>query len=161
MPGRYLSLTSTMGERIQLTLEIPHLVQTSRGLNTQGARSNAYTGAKLRFINNWHGRNLLTFPQFEIGGTRARCKRDSTQRGRVQRQFDTRRNCIRYNSCDFHAKRRMWSPRSRDEIGNRRPLNHFRNKLTMLSASGIGIPGAQTRISAVPCSAPQKTTASA
>jgi hypothetical protein len=58
-----------VGQRLQLTVEIPYLVETAPGQTTQRAWSNAFAGAKFRFLDNWHGWNVSTFPQFEIGGS--------------------------------------------------------------------------------------------
>jgi hypothetical protein len=59
-----------IGDRIQLTYEVPFTVQTAPGQPTQSAWSNAFAGVKWRFWD--HGENswqISIFPQFETGSS--------------------------------------------------------------------------------------------
>jgi hypothetical protein len=57
-----------VGDRIQLTLEIPYVVQTSSGQGVESGWSNAYPGVKWRFLDQGEdGWQVSTFPQIEVG----------------------------------------------------------------------------------------------
>jgi hypothetical protein len=59
-----------VGDRIQLTYEIPYVLQTRDGAPTASAWSNAYPGVKWRFFDEGEdGWQLSTFPQFETAGS--------------------------------------------------------------------------------------------
>jgi hypothetical protein len=57
-----------MGKTIQLTFEVPYVLQTLPKPFANGW-SNAYPGVKWRFIDDKNGWNVSIFPQFELGGT--------------------------------------------------------------------------------------------
>ncbi|HUO35736.1 MAG TPA: hypothetical protein VMU43_12165 [Candidatus Acidoferrum sp.] len=57
-----------VGERIQLTVQVPFVLQNSNGQNLQSGWGNAFPGVKWRFLDNWHGWNVSTFPQIEVTG---------------------------------------------------------------------------------------------
>lgn len=57
-----------VGAAIQLTLEVPYVLQTEPQPFSNGW-SNAYPGVKWRFIDNKKGWNVSIFPQFELNGT--------------------------------------------------------------------------------------------
>jgi hypothetical protein len=55
-----------VGERIQLTCEVPYVVQTADGRPSASAWSNALPGVKWRFFDQGEGGwQISTFPQFE------------------------------------------------------------------------------------------------
>jgi hypothetical protein len=63
-----------LGERIQLTYEVPYVPQTSTHAPLQSGRSNAYPGIKWRFLDQREeGWQMSIFPQLETaGGAHAR-----------------------------------------------------------------------------------------
>ena len=64
-----------LGERIQLTYEVPYVVQNSSGQPVQTGWSNGFPGVKWRFLQQDHGGwNISTFPQLEIHGPQASVK---------------------------------------------------------------------------------------
>jgi hypothetical protein len=59
-----------VGDRIQLTYEIPYVLQTRDGAPTETGWSNAYPGLKWRFFDAGEGGwQLSTFPQFETAAS--------------------------------------------------------------------------------------------
>jgi hypothetical protein len=65
-----IDLNFGIGDRIQLTYEVPYILQTSTGQPRQTGWSNAFPGVKWRFIDRGEGGwQLSTFPQIEIGGS--------------------------------------------------------------------------------------------
>ncbi|MGC1389308.1 MAG: hypothetical protein WA807_14955 [Steroidobacteraceae bacterium] len=64
-----IDLNYGLGERFQLTYEIPYVLQDRSGQPMQSGWSNGYPGVKWRFLDQgedgWH---LSTFPQVEIAG---------------------------------------------------------------------------------------------
>jgi hypothetical protein len=59
-----------LGERIQLTYEIPYVVQNRDGEAAGGGWSNAYPGLKWRFFDQGEGGwQISTFPQFETAAS--------------------------------------------------------------------------------------------
>jgi hypothetical protein len=67
-----IDLNYGLGKRIQLTYEIPYIVQTSTGQPLQTGWSNAYPGVKWRFFDQGEGGwQLSTFPQIETSGSAA------------------------------------------------------------------------------------------
>jgi len=53
-----------LGDRIQLTYEMPYIVQTSAGQPLQTGWGNAYPGVKWRFLDQGEGGwQISTFPQ--------------------------------------------------------------------------------------------------
>lgn len=65
-----IDLNFGVGDRIQLTYEIPYAVQTSSGQPDQTGWSNALTGVKWRFWDQGEdGWQMSTFPQIETGGS--------------------------------------------------------------------------------------------
>jgi len=66
-----IDLNFGLGERIQLTYEIPYVLQASTGLPTQSGWSNGYPGIKWRFVDGGEdGWQLSTFPQVETAASR-------------------------------------------------------------------------------------------
>ncbi|MGA8144244.1 MAG: hypothetical protein WB987_10180 [Candidatus Acidiferrales bacterium] len=58
-----------LGDRIQLTYEVPFVLQTNSEHSSQIGWSNALAGAKWRFYeNDKSGWAISTFPQFEVAG---------------------------------------------------------------------------------------------
>jgi hypothetical protein len=57
-----------VGSTIQLTFEVPYVLQTVPGQNTNSAFSNSFAGVKWRFIDNQNGWNVSMFPQLELNG---------------------------------------------------------------------------------------------
>jgi hypothetical protein len=64
-----LDINYGLGQRIQLTLEIPYVLATAPAQPRATGWSNAFPGVKWRFIDNKRGWNISTFPQLETGGT--------------------------------------------------------------------------------------------
>src|SRR5580692_3881012 len=65
-----IDLNFGLGDRIQLTYEIPYVLQASDGEPLRGAWSNAYPGVKWRFLDQGEdGWQLSTFPQVETGAS--------------------------------------------------------------------------------------------
>ena len=59
-----------IGDRIQLTYEVPYILQTSTGQPQQTGWSNAYPGVKWRFFDQGEGGwQISTFPQIETSGS--------------------------------------------------------------------------------------------
>lgn len=58
-----------VGQRIQLTLEVPFVFQTVPGQALNTGWSNAFPGVKYRFVDNFHGWNVSVFPQWEVPGS--------------------------------------------------------------------------------------------
>jgi len=60
-----------VGDRIQLTYEIPFVFQSPAGQPTQTGWGNDYYGVKWRFLDEGEGGlQVSTFPQVEMGGSR-------------------------------------------------------------------------------------------
>jgi hypothetical protein len=65
-----IDLNFGVGDRIQLTYEIPYVVQTRDGQVSASGWSNAYPGLKWRFFEQGEGGwAVSTFPQFETAGS--------------------------------------------------------------------------------------------
>ena len=65
-----IDLNFGVGDRIQLTYEIPYVLQSATGQPTQTGWSNDYYGVKWRFVDEGEGGlQVSTFPQVEMGGT--------------------------------------------------------------------------------------------
>jgi hypothetical protein len=66
-----------LGDRVQLTYEVPYVVLTRSDAPTTSGWSNAYPGLKWRFFDQGEGGwQLSTFPQFETAGSAAAQRRD-------------------------------------------------------------------------------------
>jgi hypothetical protein len=63
-----IDLNYGVGSRIQLTFEVPYVLQTAPGQTLQTGWGNAFPGVKWRFIDNMHGWNVSVFPQVEPPG---------------------------------------------------------------------------------------------
>jgi hypothetical protein len=63
-----IDLNYGVGDRIQLTYEVPYIVQSASGQPVASGWSNGYPGVKWRFLDQgedgWH---MSVFPQFETG----------------------------------------------------------------------------------------------
>jgi hypothetical protein len=67
-----IDLNFGLGDRIQLTYEIPYVLQSSNGQATQSGWGNAYPGVKWRFLDQGEdGWQMSTFPQMETAGSQA------------------------------------------------------------------------------------------
>lgn len=65
-----IDLNFGVGSRIQLTYEVPYVLQTGDGKQTQSGWSNAYPGIKWRFLDQGEeGWQASTFPQVETGAS--------------------------------------------------------------------------------------------
>jgi hypothetical protein len=65
-----IDLNFGVGDRVQLTYEVPYVVQVSDGQQTQSGWSNAYPGIKWRFWDQGEeGWQMSTFPQVETGSS--------------------------------------------------------------------------------------------
>ncbi len=65
-----IDLNFGLGERIQLTYEIPFVLQASDGRSIHSGWSNGYPGLKWRFLDQGEdGWQLSTFPQTETGAS--------------------------------------------------------------------------------------------
>jgi hypothetical protein len=63
-----IDLNYGLGDRIQLTYEIPYVVQSTDGTSKQSGWSNGYPGVKWRFLDQGKdGWQLSLFPQLETG----------------------------------------------------------------------------------------------
>jgi hypothetical protein len=58
-----------VGPAIQLTFEVPYVLQTVPGQPARTGFSNSFPGVKWRFIDNKKGWNVSLFPQLELKGT--------------------------------------------------------------------------------------------
>jgi hypothetical protein len=66
-----VDLNFGVGDRIQLTYEIPYVFQSATGRPTPTGWGNDYYGVKWRFVDQGEGGlQLSTFPQVEMGGAR-------------------------------------------------------------------------------------------
>jgi hypothetical protein len=67
-----IDLNYGLGERIQLTFEVPYVLQADSGQPTREGWSNAYPGIKWRFLDQGEdGWQVSTFPQLETGVSEA------------------------------------------------------------------------------------------
>jgi hypothetical protein len=65
-----IDLNFGVGDRVQLTYEIPYVLQIRDGAASETGWSNAYPGVKWRFLDEGEGGwQLSTFPQFETAGS--------------------------------------------------------------------------------------------
>jgi hypothetical protein len=65
-----IDLNYGLGDRVQLTYEIPYVVQTGDGQSQKTGWSNAFPGIKWRFLDLGEGGwQASVFPQFETSGT--------------------------------------------------------------------------------------------
>ena len=65
-----IDLNFGLGDRIQLTYEVPYVLQSSSGEAVQSGWGNAYPGIKWRFLDQGeNGWQMSTFPQMETGGS--------------------------------------------------------------------------------------------
>jgi hypothetical protein len=65
-----IDLNYGLGDRIQLTYEVPYLVSTSDPQSQHGGWSNAFPGIKWRFLDQGEGGwQASIFPQVETGGS--------------------------------------------------------------------------------------------
>lgn len=66
-----IDLNFGVGERIQLTYEVPYVIDTAVGAPTHGGWGNGYPGLKWRFLDQGEdGWQASVFPQVETAGTR-------------------------------------------------------------------------------------------
>jgi hypothetical protein len=65
-----IDLNFGLGDRIQLTFEIPYVLQSGSGEGVQSGWGNALPGIKWRFLDQGEGGwQMSTFPQMETGGS--------------------------------------------------------------------------------------------
>ncbi len=65
-----IDLNYGLGDRVQLTYEIPYVLQSSDGRSRQTGWGNAFPGIKWRFLDQGEGGwQASVFPQFETAGT--------------------------------------------------------------------------------------------
>jgi hypothetical protein len=65
-----IDLNFGLGDRIQLTYEIPYVLQSSGGQSSHGGWSSALAGVKWRFLDQGEdGWQMSTFPQVQTGGS--------------------------------------------------------------------------------------------
>jgi hypothetical protein len=65
-----IDLNFGLGDRIQLTYEVPYVLQSSSGQPVQSGWSNGYPGIKWRFLDQGEdGWQVSTFPQVETGAS--------------------------------------------------------------------------------------------
>jgi len=65
-----IDLNYGLGDRIQLTYEVPYVVQANSGQPAHSGWSNAYPGVKWRFLDQGEeGWQLATFPQIQTGAS--------------------------------------------------------------------------------------------
>ena len=76
-----IDLNFGLGDRIQLTYEIPFVLQTEPGEPDQTGWSNAFVGLKWRFLDNKSGWSASIFPQLEPPGLGASIRSGSLPAG--------------------------------------------------------------------------------
>ncbi|HEY6331205.1 MAG TPA: hypothetical protein VI756_17895 [Blastocatellia bacterium] len=65
-----IDLNYGLGDRIQLTYEVPFVWQSATGQQNVTGWSNGFPGVKWRFVDGGeNGFNVSTFPQIELGGS--------------------------------------------------------------------------------------------
>lgn len=65
-----LDLNFGVGDRVQLTYEVPYVLQASAGQPLRGGWGNGYPGVKWRFLDQGEdGWQMSTFPQMETAGS--------------------------------------------------------------------------------------------
>lgn len=65
-----IDLNFGVGDRIQLTYEVPYVVQSATGESTQTGWANSYAGVKWRFLDQGEdGWQMSAFPQVETAGS--------------------------------------------------------------------------------------------
>ncbi len=65
-----IDLNFGLGDRIQLTYEVPYVLETVRDASLQSGWSNAYPGIKWRFLDQGEeGWQMSAFPQLETAGS--------------------------------------------------------------------------------------------
>lgn len=65
-----IDLNFGVGDRVQLTYEIPYILQSSGGGRVESGWGNGYPGIKWRFVDQGEGGwQLSTFPQLETAGS--------------------------------------------------------------------------------------------
>jgi hypothetical protein len=65
-----IDLNFGLGDRIQLTYEVPYVLQAGNGEPVQSGWGNGYPGIKWRFLDQGEdGWQMSTFPQFETGAS--------------------------------------------------------------------------------------------
>jgi hypothetical protein len=65
-----IDLNFGVGDRVQLTYEVPYVLQTSAGRPLESGWSNGYPGLKWRFLDQGEdGWQMSTFPQVETGAS--------------------------------------------------------------------------------------------
>lgn len=65
-----LDVNYGVGERVQLTVEIPYVIQRTSGQGTQSGWGNAFPGVKWRFLDQGEdGWQISTFPMYETAGS--------------------------------------------------------------------------------------------
>jgi hypothetical protein len=65
-----IDLNFGVGDRIQLTYEVPYILQTGVGQPRESGWGNGYPGVKWRFLDQGEdGWQMSTFPQVETGGS--------------------------------------------------------------------------------------------
>jgi hypothetical protein len=65
-----IDLNFGLGERMQLTYEVPYVVQSASGAPQVSGWSNAYPGIKWRFLDQGEGGwQMAIFPQYETAGS--------------------------------------------------------------------------------------------
>jgi hypothetical protein len=69
-----IDLNFGLGDRIQLTYEVPYVLQREPGQPVQTGWGNAFPGVKWRFLDNKGGWNASIFPQLEPPGLGAAIK---------------------------------------------------------------------------------------
>jgi hypothetical protein len=76
-----IDLNFGLGDRIQLTYEVPYVVQSGDGAQASGF-SNAYPGIKWRFLDQGEGNwQMSVFPQFETAGSASAQRQGLAEQG--------------------------------------------------------------------------------
>jgi hypothetical protein len=77
-----IDLNFGIGDRIQLTYEVPYILQTSAGQPQQTGWSNGFPGVKWRFFDQGEGGwQLSVFPQIETGSSALAQKKGIAENG--------------------------------------------------------------------------------
>ena len=77
-----IDLNFGLGDRIQLTYEIPYVVQSASGEPQVSGWSNAFPGIKWRFLDQGEGGwQMSTFPQYETAGSQSAQRKGIAEEG--------------------------------------------------------------------------------
>jgi hypothetical protein len=98
-----IDLNYGVGSQIQLTFEVPYVLQDTTGQAFVTGWANGFAAVKWRFIDNNHGWNVSMFPQLEINGRSSSLRNGIADPGpRFLVPFEVQRN-VGPMDLDFEA----------------------------------------------------------